>query len=410
MSVNPKFIVEGLRSGVPYRDMAKTVGFGREKHLDTVRGMMQKLEHGRVPEFPAHVIRANYGEGKTHLLHSLWGLAEDMDWVVSYVSLSKETPLDRLDYLFPKLMENTYVPGSAQPGIEQVVARALDAQLLAEARALELSPRVMALLDSLVVQNEGYEELIADISGTFMTAAELKRIYRANLGKPTQLPRVSMQREAFEYLRLVDFLIRKSGCKGWLILFDEVELIGKLGRGARSKAYANMGRILSGVLPTTLSIWALAANFHSDVVIRRNDREECPRWLEARPKEADSVAWCAKGLDALIESKLLEPLSQAQLKSLMDQIHDMHQRAYNWIAPFSSDGLYEQVRKFSPTQDTRLRTWIRLSLTILDTWYQHGEEPVIEYLTPLQDSPLEEELELVGSSSREESALRVDVL
>ena len=388
-----KFIVEGLRSGVPYRDLAKTVAFGREKYIDIVKRMMEGVEQGRAPKLPSLVLRANYGEGKTHLLHSLWGAGEDRNWVVSFVSLSKETPLDRLDYLYPKLMENTYIPGSAQPGIAYIVAKALENQLLPEARTMGMSARIMAVLDGLVVHDEGYDELLADVAGNFLGVADLKRIYRQNLGRAPQLTKSSMKDEAFEYMRLIDWLIQKAGFAGWLILIDEVELIGKFGKGARSQAYANMGRMIEGKLPHALSVWALAANFFSDVLIRRNDREECPRWLSARQKEEERAPWSEAALDALLEAKLLDPLTSAQIKALVQQIHELHQEAYAWSAPFSSEDLYEQVRRFAPTQDTRLRTYVRLSLAILDIWYQHGEPPVIEYLDPLQDAALDEQPE-----------------
>ncbi len=393
MTGRSKFIVEGLRSGVPYRDLAKTVAFGRERYIDSVKRMMEGVEQGRAPKLPSLVLRANYGEGKTHLLHSLWGAAEDRNWVVSFVSLSKETPLDRLDYLYPKLMENTYIPGSAQPGVAFIVARALENQLLLpEARTIGMSARIMAVLDALVVHDEGYDELLADVTGNFLSVADLKRIYRQNLGRAPQLTRSSMKDEAFEYIRLIDWLIQKAGFAGWLILIDEVELVGKLGKGARSQAYANMGRLIEGKLPHTLCVWALAANFFSDVLIRRNDREECPRWLSARQKE-ERAPWSEAALDALLEAKLLDPLTVTQIKALVQQIHELHQEAYAWSAPFDGEDLYEQVRRFAPTQDTRLRTYVRLSLAILDVWYQHGEPPVIEYLDPLQDAALDEQPE-----------------
>jgi len=391
MSMNPKLVVEGLRSGVPYRDMAKAMALGRERNIDSVRKLLDQIEQDRSLKFPGYVLRASYGEGKTHLLHSLWGLAEARNWVVTCVSLSKETPLDRMDYLYPKIQENTYIPGSSQPGIASVVAQALEGQLLAEARALELSPRVMAVLDNLVIHDEGFDELLADLGGEFLSNADLKRIYRSNLGRALQLPRSTMRDEAFEYMRLVDWLIKKAGYAGWLILFDEVELIGKLGRGARSQAYANMGHLLSGCLPRTLTIWALAANFHGDVLIGRRDREECTAWLAGRGRLAEQVPWCVAAIAALDESKLLDPLAGHEIQSLLVQILELHEQAYGWHAPFTGSDLYQQVRRFAPTQDTRLRTVVRLGLTILDIWMQYGEAPEIEYLQPLEDSALGEE-------------------
>lgn len=390
---NHKLILEGLRSGVPYRALAKKVVFGRERYIDVVCRIMEAVEQDRAVRASSYVVRANYGEGKTHLLHSLWGMAEDRGWAVSLVSISKETPLDRLDYLYPKLIQNTYLPGSSQPGIQEVVKRALTSAqlLLPEARVSGFSERTLAVLECLVAQNEGFEEMLNDLSGEFLGAPELKRIYRKNFGRAPVIPKIFWKDEAASYLRLLSWLIHKAGYGGWLILLDEVELIGKLGKGARSQAYANIGRLLDGQLVRTVSVLALAANYHSDVLIRRGDREQAPLWLATRPRLAALVSGCEAALEAIAEARLLEPLSPAELRALVGQILDLHQTAYGWTAPVDADGLLEQVRQYAPTQDARLRTCVRLALTILDIWFQYGEAPVIEFVDRLQDAPIDEE-------------------
>ena len=394
MAHNPRLVIEGLRSGVPYREMAKTVVFGREKSIENMVRLMESVEQNHAPKSPSYVIRANYGEGKTHLLHSLWGAAEERNWVVSMVSLSRETPLDRLDQLYPKLMESTFIPGSSQPGITSIVTKALnEPQFLAAARALDFSPRITALLDNLVSHNEGFESLLADISGAFLSVSDLRKVYRQNYGKSLQLPKSTMREEIIEYFRLVDWFVQRAGFQGWLILFDELELIGKLGRAARSRAYASMGRLITANLPHTLTAWALASNFYTDVLIQRNDREESPHWLVARPKEEALAPQSEVALDALLESKPLAPLSQQQIQSLLLQIYELHQEAYEWPIPFTAEQLYHKVRELTPTQDTRLRTWVRLSLTVLDVWYQYQEDPMIVHVDLLTDSELSEEPE-----------------
>ena len=43
--------------------------------------------------------------------------AENM--AVSFVSLGKETPIDKPHQLYPKIIANTYLPGAAQPGFRR---------------------------------------------------------------------------------------------------------------------------------------------------------------------------------------------------------------------------------------------------------------------------------------------------
>ena len=222
MAYDARQVVEGLRSGVPYREMAKNIVFGRERILTNVAKIMESAEQEKAQKSPAFMVRANYGEGKTHFLHSVWGLAEDRNWVVSQVSLSRETPLDRMDYLYPKIMENTYIPGSHQPGIARIIAEALDQpHLLADVRSLDLSTRVTVVIDNLINRNEGFPDLIADLEGKFLTSSELKQIHRKNFGKPLKIPRTTTREEVYHYLRAVDWFIQRAGYQGWLILFDE---------------------------------------------------------------------------------------------------------------------------------------------------------------------------------------------
>ncbi len=386
-------VIEGLRSGIPYREMAHEIVLGRENQIALLNRMMDLTGEGHRPKFPAVFLRASYGQGKTHLMQSYWGSASDRNWVVSYVSLSKETPIDRMDLLYPKIIASTYVPGAKFGSMSLIVDQALSrSQVLAEARAQEFSPRAMAVLDNLVTHNEGYSELLQDVSGTFLPIGRLKQLYRANFNRPLKISNSPMRDEAYEYLRLTDALIRWAGYAGWLILFDEVELIGKLGKGARARSYASIGRILDLAMPGTLSSWALASNFLTDVVHQRNDQEIAPAWLQSRSKTADDplVNWCRQGIDALIESKPLDPLSRQQIDGLLEQIYLLHQDAYAWRPPQSLDGLIRFVHNMAPAQDTRIRTYVRLSLTILDIWFQYGVNPTIR-VGNVEDEDLAEE-------------------
>ncbi|RIV22920.1 hypothetical protein D2Q93_08830 [Alicyclobacillaceae bacterium I2511] len=387
-----RMVIEGLRSGVPYRELAKTVAFGRGRYIEVVEHLLEGAAQGRHGKERYYLVRANYGEGKTHFLHSLWGRAEDRNFVVTMAAISRETPLDRLDYLYPKLMENTFVPGSSLAGLDAIVGRAFaEPGILAETRMLELSPRVMTVVENIVAQNEGYEELLADLSGSFLSLSDLKRVHRLNYGKPLKLERSSLRDEGMQYVRLLDYLIHKAGYAGWLILFDEVELIGKLGKGQRSRAYANIGQFLTANLEHTVTVWALAANFHADVLNARQDREVAPLWLQSRPKEAELAPLCVQGIDALMEAKRLNPLSEADIRELIAQMYLLHQEAYAWHAPFSAAELYEKVWKFSPLRDTKLRTWVRLTLTVLDVWFQYNCDPVISQVDALLEANLEED-------------------
>jgi len=374
-----RVIIEGLRSGVPYRETAETFTLGRTPNLVALSRLMEALEHQR--QAPSHglIIRAQYGDGKTHLLHALATMAEERNWLVSLVTLSRETPLDRLDHLYPKIMQNIYRPGSNQPAFDAVIRDALSApHLVPDSRLLRASDRVQAILDNLIRQDHGFDALVEDISGNFLTLAEIKRFARDNFGHRLPLAASRIKDEIRHYLRLVDWIIAHTEYQGLLILFDEVELIGKFGRGGRARAYVNIGHFLEGVGDHILSVWAVAGNFQTDVILPRKDHEGIGHWLETRPKEQAGVPLAQSALDELSSARPLDPLTTDQIREMIEHILILHQNAYDWDAGLDGPAFYQLVRAQMDALDVRLRTWIRMAVNLLDMRLQYKDQVSVQ--------------------------------
>ncbi len=397
-----RVIIEGLRSGIPYRETADTMTVGRQDNLRSLASLMETVAAGRRPKTFGQIVRAQYGEGKTHLLHAMASQAWDANWVVSLVSLSKESPLDRLDHLYPKIAQNLMRPGSRVAGLQPLVTEALQASLfLSESRTLSLSDRTRLVLDNLARQDAGFEDLVGDLEGNFLTAVELKRIHRENFSKSIQLPAGRVKDEVPYYFLLVDWLIQRAGYQGWLILFDEVELMGKFGRGGRARSYGNLGRFLAGMGERTVSVWAVAGNFQKDVLIDRGDVERAPEWLMSRPQDVNSVAWARLALDELSSARPLEPPSVVAVKELIGQVFRLHQEAYGWTAEMDESAFWERVRSQLPSTDAKLRTWVRLSLALLDNALLYGADGGAVRAGALDEVDLsEDDADATGSVSR----------
>jgi hypothetical protein len=324
-------------------------------------------------------------------MHAFASLAWEQNWVVSMVSVSKESPLDRLDYLYPKIVTALLRPGSNQPGLEPIVTKALaEPYLLAESRAIDLSERTRAVLDNLSRQNVGMDELLEDLSGRFIPLTLLKKIHRENFSKPLKIASSRTRDEILHYLSLIDWLIGRAGFQGWLILMDEVELIGKFGRGGRARSYANMGRLMQGVGERTVSVWAVAGNFQHDVITVRQDSERAPDWLLSRPKEAQDADLARLALDELSAARPLSRPTSVQVREVVERIYDLHQEAYHWSAPVRPDRFYEVVQGHIGTMDARLRTWVRLAIALLDLWLQYGVEGMEVRASELREIDLAE--------------------
>jgi hypothetical protein len=362
---------------------------GREKYLEKA---LKEIRALRPDGTQCGFISANYGEGKTHLLHAIWDLALREECVVSLAILSKETPFDKLHKVYPKVIAGTYLPGSSQPGIEELVAGirsgSREADEIIGFAEKHLHPKLALVLRNYIEggNTDSVYTLYQDLAGEFITGQELKAIHRMNFRSSARVDRFSPLVHTWDYFRVVDALVRVRGYRGWVLLFDEAELLGKLGVGARAKAYVNMSRFLGpqGGLQNTLTVFAFASSFFTEVLDQRNDVAKAPAWLKARglTEEADRAD---RVLDQIARSESLVPLGQGHLSTVMEQIVDAHAMAYGWEPPLAGEELLHCLQAIFPARDTKLRTRIRAAIQWLDHLLQYGEPPVLQVSDLVED-------------------------
>lgn len=387
-------LIEHLRAGVPLPAGDPPLQAGRARLAEQVAAALDATESRGSR---ALALQANYGDGKTHAMRLAWHLAAERRFLVSQVTLTRETPFDRLDRVYPKLIADTYLPGAAQPGIERllsdVVTGSEQAERILDFAKDELHPKLYGVLKNLIdgPSTEATEPLLQDLARIDLPLAELKRIHRANFHAPLKLARFSAQRDARDYFRLIDFLARLHGLAGWVILCDEAELIGRLGRGGRAKAYANVGRLAGDGLGCrhVLTIFAVASNFYGNVLQRRGDHEQGPAWLGQRG-DHEGAERCRMGIATLEEAVSLDPLRQSDWLEVTAAVLAAHEAAYGWQAGISADELWREVQRLAPATDTRLRTRLRLAILWLDLVWQYGARPHVQ-LHELAEAGLEEE-------------------
>ena len=112
-------IVEALRSGIPSRDVGAYFADARPQIMRRIQSKMDEVGTSGISS--GMVFTGRYGEGKTHLLNTVLSIAASENMVVSFVPLGKETPLDKLHIVYPKVIANTYLPGARQPGFRELI-------------------------------------------------------------------------------------------------------------------------------------------------------------------------------------------------------------------------------------------------------------------------------------------------
>ena len=230
-----RHIIEALRSGIPSRAVGQYFSEARPKIMKEISDRLDMAsEQGKSCGM---VISGKYGEGKTHLLNTVFTLAHSSNMVVSYLSLSKETPMDKLYLVYQKLMQNTYLPKRQQPGfmqeLEKITANSPVASemLLYAARQLE-TDKLYYLFRSYLNTEDSDEKFLlqADLEGDFIANAPLKKIYRRIFGQPAKYNvNFSKTKHCMDYFSFMSHLFLQMGYHGWVILIVETELMGRLG-------------------------------------------------------------------------------------------------------------------------------------------------------------------------------------
>ncbi len=369
--IEARHIIEALRSGIPSRAVGQYFSEARPKIMKEISDRLDMVcDQGKSSGM---IISGKYGEGKTHLLNTVFNLAHSNNMVVSYLSLSKETPMDKLYLVYQKLIQNTYLPKRQQAGfmheLEKISANSPVANEMLFYAAKQLETDKLYYLFRSYLNTEDPDEkflLQADLEGDFIANVPLKKIYRRIFNQPVKYNvNFTKTKHCSDYFSFMSHLFTQMGYHGWVILIDETELMGRLGKKARLNAYRNMADFL---LPdkcpeAAFSIFALSASYAEDVIEAKHEYENLMLIYPEEQEPAKTV------LDLLSRAPQLLPLTKDEIHEILYKIQDFHGKAYEWTPNLSIDSLSEATQ----SGGYLLRTKIRAAIEFLDQLYQYGK-------------------------------------
>ncbi len=365
-----RHIIEALRSGIPSRAVGAYFSNARPRIMREITERMEAA--AKSGKSGGMVISGKYGEGKTHLLNTVFTLAHENNMVVSFLSLSKETPMDKLYLVYQKLIGSTYLPQHQQPGflhtLENMTPNSPLASEMIAYSAKQLETDKLYYLLRAYLNTEDPEEkflLQADLEGDFIANALLKKIYRRIFNHPVKYNvNFSKTKHCQDYFSFMSHLFKQMGYQGWVILVDEAELIGRLGKKARLNAYRNMARFLlrDTGLESMFSVFALSASYIEDVVEGKHDYENL---AELYPEEQEPMRTV---LDTLRKAPQLHPLTRSEFQEVLAKLMEFHGKAYGWEPQIPLDTL----ERITQSGGYLLRTKIRAAIEYLDQIYQYG--------------------------------------
>jgi hypothetical protein len=396
--------VEALRSGVPTADAVMALGSGQSDIEDRFTGLLEKVAepNGRQRRRAAMLLGAGFGGGKSHLLTHLGHLARAAGFVVSTVVISKETPLYDPAKVFRAAIESAVDPAGGREVVAEASA-ALDPDSAGYAELLrwlrgpgrDLNERFEATLLlhqrlSQATAPGGDEDFLDTIirfwSGDPLPMPDLRRQLKAvGEAKTFTFAPVKVQDLARQRLRFMPRLLRAAGHAGWVVLLDEVELIGRYSLLQRGRSYAELARWLDGDAGDTdareplVAVAAMTDDFETAVLVGKRDREALPGRL--RDKETPEYAeMAALAEDAMthIERDLVSLTSPdgAELDRAYRILRELHAAAFDWDPP--------DVVGIERLGATRMRQHVR---AWINEWDLLRLDPGYQPLTDVVDTP-----------------------
>jgi hypothetical protein len=416
--------VEALRAGVPSRAVVDALGCGQPAIEARVRQQLEDAAAaGTAKQVPGTLIAGGFGTGKSHLLEYIQHFALDENFICSKIVISKETPLYDPVKVYRAAITGAKAPGRQGAALTEIAAT-LNVRggpfddLLDWTRSGEsgLNPRFAALtylLDPARAGMEAREQIIAHLTGDRLGVAQIRTWLReARADVTAQMPPLSERDLSLQRFRYIPRLFAAAGYVGWLLLFDEVELIGRYSLQQRARAYAEVARWLGKApgkgFPGITAVLAITSDFAAAVLEPggKNDLEVIPNRLAPRGEalaanpsrsgrrgrgdEADLYRLAERGMNALRRDAVsLRQPDKASRARTYDLVRALHARAYDWDPPdvhqiewLGSRPMREYVRSWITEWDlARIYPGYSVQVEVEEVVLSYSEEPELEQPT-----------------------------
>ncbi len=351
-TVHYRRALEALRNGVPNSNAVKILGCGQpqiQRHFSALLEQAQN-HHNPRSDSPGMLVSGGFGTGKSHLLTHLEHMALERGFVCSKVAISKETPLYDLGKVFKSAMDNGRLPKRSGMLIEelgQMLKPDSDAyadffRWANDTAANGLSPMFPASL--LVHERSNDLELNNEIeyfwAGDKLKMARIKEGLRLVGQQNTYVfraPRVSDLPP--QRLRFVTHLIKAAGYQGWVVLLDEIELVGSYSLLQRGRSYAELARWCGETAdvpyPGLVAIGTVTDDFAAVVIDPAGEKKDRD-YVEPKLHERNAylVDRALSGIELLEQGCMsLQPPTEHEIQETMEKLRQIYSEAYDWSAP-----------------------------------------------------------------------------
>lgn len=416
-SLNARRAIEALRAGVPNRDAVRALGFDAEELVRTFDGRLDELASSVQAGDAVHglLLAGEFGAGKSHALEFLTHRALSRNVAVSKVVISKETQLFDPAKVYRAAIEGLQVEDRTGDVLAEIALNKLDkgrsrlAALDKWLRGGEVNSRFAATL--WLYENAGsslelMDRLITFWGGGPLPVGQVRRDLReAGQAGAFKLERAPVRDLARQRFRFMARLLHGAGYDGWLIVLDELELIGRYSVLQRGRAYAELARLLGIAgeesVPGVMAVAGITPDFSSAVIRNKDDISQIGFKFRGRgDAESASVVGLAEDAMNEIEKRVImlpEP-DAGRLERTIANLREVYATAY---------GAYPRERvEVTRRPGWQMRGYIRGSIT---TWDLGRLDPA--YTSQVEVHRMVSEYtedELLGVPAEGDSAMSVD--
>ncbi len=344
--------LEALRSGVPNSKAVEILG-GNQAEAEKRFQHLLDTNSNTYYETKSMLVSGDFGTGKSHTLEYFKHLALSENYVCSMFSVSKETPFYNLDKTFQSAIYNGVIRDTVGLMVDEVVQNIdfnsdgyeafFEWVHSGDSGLHKIFPATL-----IIHQKTNDADLINEIqsfwSGNKITQKTVKdglktigeqHNYQFSAPKARDLPA--------QRLRFVLELIKAAGYKGWVILIDELELMGSYSILQRAKSYAELARWMGldadEKYPGMVVVGAITEDFQSSIIYEKDDANNAVPRLQARGDEC-AAAMAKAGIACISQREQLGTISPQSVQASIAKIREIYSAAYDWQAPpFAEDNM-----------------------------------------------------------------------
>jgi hypothetical protein len=385
--------LEALRNGVPNGKAVRVLGTSQGKVVDLFDQQLSEAP-GRLSsggQTQGLLFGGDFGSGKSHLLTYFMQRALQARFVVSRVVISKETPLYDRAKVFQAIVNGAVLPEGRGQVVTELALRLRKNNRYDEfvRWSAGLPPLVAATvwLHERSDDAELQERLREFWAGGKLSIAVVKGgLKAAGAPKAFDVKGIPARDLVAARAPLVVQLARAAGFAGWVVLLDELELMGRYSLMQRARSYAELARWMGHLdgqqLPGLVTVGAITEDYDTRVLRELGDLEQIPLRLRAKGSDSDLLMSLEAEQGMRLIERTMVPLegpSAESLRSSYERIKEIHALAYGWSPPDLALGELSLRKPMRPYVRRWINEWDLLRLHGSVTLNTEEEELRVDY-------------------------------